>query len=82
MVALGWHFLFWLEFVFALWLVENRGADIVIEEDGRSFLVIDEPRMYNVVEAPSYGTFELKLSTSSPHFALYAFTFGIYASGI
>ena len=23
-VALGWHFLFWLEFVFALWLVEDQ----------------------------------------------------------
>ena len=60
---------------------ENKGADVVIESDGRSFLIVDEPRLYMVVEAQSYGTYELKLSSNSPQFALFAFTFGVYASG-
>ena len=60
----------------------NKGEDVVIEEDGRSFLYIDEPRLYSIIEAPEYGTYDLKLSSNSSHFALYAFTFGIYESGI
>ncbi len=60
----------------------NKGQDVVIEDDGRSFLVVDEPRLYSIVEAPSYGTYELKMSSNSPHFAIFAFTFGVYASGI
>ena len=60
---------------------DNKGEDIVIDKDGKSILVIDQPRMYRVVEAPQYGTYELKLSPSSSRFALFAFTFGIYESG-
>ena len=61
---------------------ENKGDDVVIDEDGRSFLYVNGPKMYAVVEAPSYGTYDLKLSSNSPHFALFAFTFGVYQSGI
>ena len=60
----------------------NKGEDVVIEEDGRSFLHVEEPRLYSVVIAPSYGTYKLKLSSDSPHFALYAFTFGVYEAGL
>ena len=60
----------------------NKGEDIVIEEDGRSFLYIDQPRMYAIVEASSYGEYELKLYPNSPHFSIFAYTFGIYASGV
>ncbi|MBM3925073.1 MAG: thioredoxin family protein [SAR202 cluster bacterium] len=60
----------------------NKGADVVIEPDGRSYLVVDKPRMYHVVEAPEYGTYELKLASNSADFAVYAFTFGVYESGI
>ena len=60
----------------------NKGGDVVIEEDGRSFLNVAEPRMYSIVQAPTYGTYELKLSSNSPHFAVFAFTFGLYESGV
>ena len=60
----------------------NKGEDVVIEEDGRSLLYVDEPRMYSLIQAPSHGTYELKLSSNSPHFALFAFTFGVYESGV
>lgn len=59
----------------------NKGQDVVIEEDGRSFLYVDNPRMYRVIEAPSYGTYEVKLSSNSSNFAIYAFTFGVYSTG-
>jgi thiol-disulfide isomerase/thioredoxin len=61
---------------------QNKGEDVIIEEDGRSFLVVDQPRLYAVVEAPEYGDYELKLSSDSSDFAVSAFTFGIYADGI
>ena len=60
----------------------NKGEDVVIEEDGRSFLHVDGPRMYSVVQAPSFATYELTLSSKSPNFAVFAFTFGFYESGI
>ncbi len=60
----------------------NKGEDVVIEEDGRSFIHVQEPRMFSVIQAPSYGNYELKLSSNSPRFALFAFTFGAYESGV
>ena len=60
----------------------NKGEDVVIEEDGRSFLLIDEPKMYRIVEAPSFDTYDLKLSPNSPRFSIFAFTFGVYESGV
>ena len=44
--------------------------------------MVDKPRMYAVVEAPVYGTYDLKLSSNSTDFAFYAFTFGVYGEGI
>ena len=59
----------------------NKGQDVVIEKDGRSFLVVDKARLYSVIEAPKYGFYNLKLSSNSGDFAFYAFTFGVYAQG-
>ena len=60
----------------------NKGEDVAIEEDGRSFVYVDEPRMYSIIQAPSFETHELTLSSNSPQFGLFAFTFGVYESGI
>ena len=60
----------------------NKGKDVVIEGDGRSFLNVDGPRLYSVIQAPSYGTYKLKLSSNSAQFGLFAFTFGVYESGV
>ncbi len=57
------------------------GEDLVIEKDGRSFLYVDDPRMYSIIQAPSYGTYELTLSSNSPYFSVVTITFGIYESG-
>lgn len=59
----------------------NKGADIVIEPDGRSFLVADSPKMFHLIESPSYGIHDLKISTDSNDFGLYTFTFGVNAKG-
>ena len=60
----------------------NKGEDVVIEEDGRSFLYVDEPKMYSLIQAPAYDTYSLKLSSNSPNFTVFAFTFGVYESGV
>lgn len=53
---------------------ENRGADI-IEENGKTFIIVKEPRMYNITNNAKYGGGKLMLTSSSPNFAAFAFTF-------
>ena len=60
----------------------NKGEDVVIEDDGKSYLIVDKARLYAVVEAPEYGTYDLELSSNSSDFSLFAFTFGVYETGI
>jgi thiol-disulfide isomerase/thioredoxin len=59
---------------------EEAGGDGVVE-GGRSFFVVRDARRYRVVHVPAYGAHELKLSSNSPGFALFAFTFGGYSEG-
>lgn len=54
---------------------ENKGDDISIDRDGRSIVVIAEPRMYNLVKNPRFGDHVLKLETESENFSLYSFNF-------
>jgi hypothetical protein len=61
---------------------DNKGADVFLDESGRSFIRVDESRMYRLVELPQFGGgYELLLSSNSSAFALYAFTFGAYQEG-
>lgn len=54
---------------------ENKADDVRIDGDGRSFVVISEPRMYSLVKNQRYGEHVLRLMTESDAFALYSFTF-------
>ena len=56
---------------------EEAGQDIRFE-DGESFLLVDEGRMYFVLSLPVIDTRELKFRANSPDFALFAMTFGAY----
>ena len=61
---------------------ENKGQDITINTNGESFLSVDEPRMYNLIEAPAYSEDNaLTMSSNSDDFRVFAFTFGIYQTG-
>ena len=60
---------------------ENKGADVLLDESGKSFIRVDKSRMYRLVELPQFGGHELLLSSNSSAFALYAFTFGAYQEG-
>ena len=58
---------------------ENKGEDIIIGPDGESYLSVTEPKMYNILENPSYVRRQvLEMSSNSDDFGLFAFTFGVY----
>lgn len=60
---------------------QEAGQDVMFDEDGRSILRVEDPRMYRIIELPEWSTRELKLLSASDNFAVYAFTFGIYTEG-
>ncbi len=62
---------------------ENRGADVMIGEDGESYLLVTEAKLYSVVNNPMYiKRSTLRLSPNSDDFELFAYTFGIYETGL
>ena len=61
---------------------DNAGADIHFDEEGRSFLMVDQPRLYAIIDSPTYTQGQMLLmSSNSDNFGLFAFTFGIYTEG-
>ena len=59
-------------------LAADEAGEHIVIEGGRSYFLVDEPDLYNVVSLPEFGDAELKFSSNSPHFALFALTFGSY----
>lgn len=59
-------------------LTEDEAGEHIVIEGGRSYFVVDEPDLYNVVSLPEFGDAELKFSSNSSDFALFALTFGSY----
>ena len=60
---------------------EQAGDDVMYDEEGHSYVFVDEPRMYRLVDMPVFGGHELRLSSNSRGMALFAFTFGSYEGG-
>ena len=56
----------------------NTGADIKFDDEGNSYVLVDEPRMYNLLMLPDYDGHVLKISSNSDNFSVYAYTFGVY----
>ena len=59
----------------------HRGSDVQEDQWGMTFFLVDEARMYRVVEQPEYSGHELQLSSNSAQFGIFAFTFGSYTEG-
>jgi thiol-disulfide isomerase/thioredoxin len=53
----------------------NRGDDVRLDRRGRSYVVVDEPRLYNIVRNREYGEHVIKLSGGKHRFAVYGFAF-------
>jgi len=56
-------------------LSANRGEDVQLDKLGRSYVVVDEPRLYNLVRNREYGEHLIRLSGGGHRFALYGFAF-------
>lgn len=53
----------------------NAGKDIKFDDDGKSFLIIDEPKLFHVVNNHEHGEHNLKLVSRSNGFAFYGASF-------
>ena len=61
---------------------ENAGADIQFGEDGETYLLVEKPRLYEIIDSPGYTQGQvLRMSSNSNNFGLFAFTFGVYEEG-
>ncbi len=57
---------------------EDAGRDIWFDDQGRSFITVDEPRLYSLVLLDRFESHELKMRSNSDEFEVFAFTFGAY----
>ncbi len=53
----------------------NKGEDVQVGRDGRSYLVVVEPRLYSIVRSQEYGEHLLRLTTGGGPFSVYSFSF-------
>ncbi len=60
----------------------EAGRDVRFDDNDRSFIRVEQGRMYSLVELPDFGVYVLKLISASDNLAIHAFTFGVYMSGI
>ena len=61
---------------------ENKGDDIIIGEDGESYLMVTAPRAYKIIEHTEWMQHQvLELFSMSDDFGLFSFTFGTYKDG-
>jgi hypothetical protein len=54
----------------------NKGVDVQIDGQSRSYIEVREPRMYYVVQNPEFGSHTVELFPTAPGFTLNSFTFG------
>jgi thiol-disulfide isomerase/thioredoxin len=54
---------------------QDRGSDIQYDSLGRSFMSLDEPRMYHIIKNAKFNQRTLKLATADPGMGIYTFTF-------
>jgi thiol-disulfide isomerase/thioredoxin len=53
----------------------DRGADVQITPDGRSIVVVESPRFYELVRNREFGEHVLRLTSRNPGNAVYSFAF-------
>lgn len=54
---------------------ENAGVDIRFDDDGRSYVMVDGPRLFNIICNTEFGQHALSLKTSSPGLEIYSVSF-------
>jgi len=54
----------------------QRGRDVSVDENGRTYVLVAEPRIYSLVQKVDSGIHELKLYTREEGAAIHGFSFG------
>jgi len=61
---------------------KNKGSDIIIGDDGESYLWVTSPSLYKLINNDSNVRREnLTMASNSPDFGLFVFMFGVYDTG-
>jgi hypothetical protein len=55
---------------------QNKGTDVQLDSGGHSYIEVREPRMYYLVENPSFGSHVVELLPSRAGLTVNSFTFG------
>ena len=55
---------------------DMRGDDTQVDDEGRTFVLVDEIRLYSIIRSVEVGRHVLKLASNSNDFVFYTFTFG------
>lgn len=74
--SLGEQFPVYLELDGKPLMEENKGNDVDYNSDGRSFVKLIEPKMYNLLNNLDLNPHTLKMMSNSDQWETYAFTFG------
>ncbi|MCZ6614652.1 MAG: redoxin family protein [Chloroflexi bacterium] len=53
-----------------------RGDDTQVDEAGRTFVLVDANRLYNIIRSAEVGRHVLRLASDSKDFVFYTYTFG------
>ena len=56
----------------------QAGTDIRFDDRGNSYILVDKSDLYHLIQLSEFGRHELKLSSNSDRFSLFAYTFGSY----
>ena len=56
----------------------HSGEDVWHDEDGNSFVTVSSADMYRLINLPEFEGHELKISSNSSEFEVFAYTFGSY----
>ena len=56
--------------------VSQSGKDISRDEEGKTYVMVDEPRLYYLLQNINLGAHELKLYTQDEGASVYGFNFG------
>lgn len=54
---------------------ENAGTDLQFDPANRSYIAIDRPRLFSLIQNPTFATHEITLTLQTTGIALYAFSF-------
>ncbi len=61
---------------------DEAGVDILFDDQGRSYFIVEAAKLYAFLEVPEFGEYIVKLASNSSGFAVNAFTFGVNKEGL